>query len=48
MIFRNLKVIVFYGNIKLFNFFIDLCIFSIGYDFIINNICLKDEVYFFE
>ena len=48
MISRNPKAIVFYGNTKLLNLFIDLRTPSIGQDFTINNTCSKDEAHFLE
>ena len=48
MISRNPKAIVFYGNTKLLNLFIDLRTPSIGQDFTINNTCLEDEAHFLE
>ena len=48
MISRKPKAIVFYGNTKLLNLFIDLRTPSIGQDFKINNTCSKDKAHFFE
>ena len=48
MIARNPKAIVFYGNTKLLNLFIDLRTPHIGQDFTINNTCSKDEARFLE
>ena len=48
MISRNPKVIVFYGNTKLLNLFIDPRTPSIGQDLTINNTCSKDETHFLE
>lgn len=48
MISRNPKAIVFYGNTKLLNLFIDLRTPSIGQDFTINNTCSEDEAHFLE
>ena len=46
MISRNPKAIVFYGNTKLLNLFIDLRTLNIGHDFTINNTCSKTEAHF--
>ena len=48
IISRNPKAIVFSGNTKLLNLFIDLRTPSIGQDFTINNTCSKDEAHFLE
>ena len=48
MIYRNPKAIVFYGNTKLLNLFIDLHTPSIGQDFTINNTCSEDKAHFLE